>query len=95
MFYVGANPPAATAPAGPPAVTPSNLPDAGFGGLKVATVVATPNFTGTATAPNPVVTPSGSFYTVGGQTLDVNGRPIQPLVHQRHHAGQVWWPATR
>ena len=79
MFYVGANPPAATVPAGPPTVTPSNLPDAGFGGLKVATVVATPNFTGTATAPNPVVTDSGSFYTVGGQTLDVNGRPIQPL----------------
>ena len=79
MFYVGANPPPAAAPAGPAAVTPSTLPDAGFGGLKVATVVATPNFTGTATAPNPVVTPSGSFYTVGGQTLDVNGRPIQPL----------------
>ena len=79
MFWVGANPPAATVPAGPPAVPPSTLPDAGFGGLKVATVVATPNFTGTAAAPNPVVTPSGSYYTVGGQTLDVNGRPIQPL----------------
>ena len=79
MFWVGADPPAATVPAGPPAVPPSTLPDAGFGGLKVATVVATPNFTGTAAAPNPVVTPSGSYYTVGGQTLDVNGRPIQPL----------------
>ena len=79
MFWVGANPPAATVPAGPPAVPPSTLPDAPFGGLKVATVVATPNFTGTAAAPNPVVTPSGSYYTVGGQTLDVNGRPIQPL----------------
>ncbi len=79
MFWVGANPPAATVPAGPPAVPPSTLPDAPFGGLKVATVVATPIFTGTAAAPNPVVTPSGSYYTVGGQTLDVNGRPIQPL----------------
>ncbi len=79
MFYVGATPPPVAAPVAPTTVPPSNLPDAGFGGLKVATVVATPNFTGTATAPNPVVTPSGSFYTVGGQTLDVNGRPIQPL----------------
>ena len=77
--HVGATPPPVAAPVAPTTVPPSNLPDAGFGGLKVATVVATPNFTGTATAPNPVVTPSGSFYTVGGQTLDVNGRPIQPL----------------
>ena len=77
MFYVGATPPPVAAPAAPTTVPPSNLPDAGFGGLKVATVVATPNLTETAT--NPVVTPSGSFYTVGGQTLDVNGRPIQPL----------------
>ena len=79
MFYIGATPPPAAAPAGPPTVPPSNLPNAGFGGLKVSTVVASPNFTGTAAAPNPVVTPSGSYYTVGGQTLDVNGRPIQPL----------------
>ena len=93
MFYVGATPPPVAAPVAPTTVTPSNLPDAGFGGLKVATVVATPNFTGTATAPNPVVTPSGSFYTVGGQTLDVNGRPIQPL-YTSDITRPDWSPAT-